>query len=695
MWAWPLVAAVILGVAGMLVNRAVEREMRQVREEELKTILNADVKALQIWMVEQGRNTQFLADDEQLLPYAKELLSTGEGKDTERALLQTKAQAEIRNRLGPRLKACGHTGFFLVSPKGIVLAAEEDAPVGKLLGGYRLEFFERVRTNGPSVSKPFRSSLLLKDDQGELRANLPTMFAAAPVRDEKGVAVAVLGMRIRPEGEFTEILQVARLGKSGETYAFDRNGLLLSSSRFDDDLKRIGLLVDLPDSHSVLTLEIRDPGVDMVIGERPAKRRHEQPLTKMAADAAAGNRGCDPEGYRDYRGVPVVGAWTWLPEYDFGVVTEVDRDEAFAPVFILRRAFWALMGLLGLSAVAIFVAMVVMSRQQVQLQRAVLQAKQLGQYTLEDKIGAGNMGTVYRARHAMLRRPTAVKLLDPEKVSDSGLARFEREVQATSALTHPNTIQIFDYGRTPERIFYYAMELLEGMNLDDLVARHGALSEARAIYLLRQACGSLAEAHASGFIHRDVKPANMFLTVRGGLHDFVKVLDFGLVKTAESEDANLTSANAVTGTPLYLSPEAVTRPDQLDARADVYALGAVAYFLLTGKPVFDGRTVMEIVLKHTRETPVAPSVRRGAPITPEVESLILRCLAKSPTDRPADAAALLREIDRCPLRGSWNADDAANWWREHHDDTMKTTGPVALTEIFALDVTGAFDRPAA
>jgi len=295
----------------------------------------------------------------------------------------------------------------------------------------------------------------------------------------------------------------------------------------------------------------------------------------------------------------------------------------------------------------------------------------------------------------MLRRPTAVKLLNIDNVSDAAVARFEREVQATSTLTHPNTIKIFDYGRTPDGIFYYAMELLEGTNLDSLVARVGPPSEARAVYLLKQACGSLAEAHAAGLVHRDVKPANLFLTRRGGMADFVKVLDFGLVKAAGGADeAHLTAANAVTGTPLYLSPEAVNEPDRLDARADVYALGAVAYYLLTGTPVFNGATVMDICLKHVREAPEPPSARLGRPITPALEALILRCLTKGRADRPGDAGALLRELERCPVAGAWTADDAAAWWAafaQTPPGPSPPPSPALTTDQVPLDVTQAYE----
>jgi tRNA A-37 threonylcarbamoyl transferase component Bud32 len=422
----------------------------------------------------------------------------------------------------------------------------------------------------------------------------------------------------------------------------------------------------LPESRSILTITLRDPEANMVEGERPRHRRAQQPLTRLAVEAVQGKDGHDADGYRDYRGVPSVGAWRWLPEFDFGIGTEVDVTEAFRPVYILRTVFWVLMTLLILSALGIFVAMLYIARQQKALQKATLAARQLGQYALEEKIGAGGMGTVYKARHAMLRRPTAIKLLDVEKISPSAVARFEREVQMTSALTHPNTVAVYDYGRTPEGIFYYAMEYLDGMNLDELVQRSGLLSEERMVYILRQVCGALAEAHAAGLVHRDIKPANIFLTRRGGLYDFVKVLDFGLVKALDDrEAANVTNPHALLGTPLYLSPEAVSDPDAVDVRADVYAVGAVAYFMLTGSAMFSGNTVVEICMKHVHEVPQPPSVRSGKPVNPHLEELILRCLAKSPMNRPRNAAELLGELESCVLARHWTATDAAAWWAQH------------------------------
>jgi len=293
--------------------------------------------------------------------------------------------------------------------------------------------------------------------------------------------------------------------------------------------------------------------------------------------------------------------------------------------------------------------------------------RRLGQYTLEEKIGAGGMGVVYRARHAMLRRPTAIKLLPPDRAGEANLARFEREVQLTAQLSHPNTVAIYDYGRTPDNVFYYAMEYLDGINLDDLVTRYGAQPPGRVISILDQVCGALIEAHGRGLVHRDIKPANIILTERGGEPDVAKVVDFGLVKplTPEGPELTASTSSVLTGTPLYMSPEALSAPDTADARSDLYALGAVGYFLLTGQPVFAGRSVFEIVGHHLHTQPVPPSQRTTHPVPPDLEAVILRCLHKRTAERPQNARVLRDELRRSVTSRSWSAEDATMWWRTY------------------------------
>jgi eukaryotic-like serine/threonine-protein kinase len=308
----------------------------------------------------------------------------------------------------------------------------------------------------------------------------------------------------------------------------------------------------------------------------------------------------------------------------------------------------------------------VISRIVFGLRAEVRHARRLGQYTLEEKIGEGGMGVVYRARHGMMRRPTAIKLLKPELAGGSSLKRFEREVQLTARLTHPHTITIFDYGRTPDGVFYYAMELLEGASLERVVAVGGRLPPARVIHVLHEVAGALGEAHDVGLIHRDVKPANIILCRQGGMHDFAKVVDFGLVKDLEhGTAAGLTQADVVAGTPLYLAPEAVSAPESVGARSDLYALGAVGYFALTGHNVFEGRTVVEVCSHHLYTKPEPPSIRVGEALPADLEALVLNCLEKGPERRPATAREVRRRLESCADFGAWTEEAASAWWREN------------------------------
>jgi hypothetical protein len=282
----------------------------------------------------------------------------------------------------------------------------------------------------------------------------------------------------------------------------------------------------------------------------------------------------------------------------------------------------------------------------------VRQAMHLGRYTLREKIGEGGMGAVYRAEHAMLRRATAIKLLLPDRVNPSALARFEREVQLTSQLCHPNTIAIHDYGKTPDGVFYYAMELIEGRSLQQLLVEEGPQPAGRVVHVLLQAAGSLREAHGVGLIHRDIKPGNLLIGTRAGISDFVKVIDFGLAKQLEPQaDMFVTRTDALAGTPLFMAPETILRPDRVDGKVDTYALGALAYMLITGVPPFAGASVVEVCSHHLQTQPVPPS-QRGVNVPMDLEAVILQCLAKEPALRPDDEE-LIQLLRGCQQTSPW------------------------------------------
>jgi len=296
------------------------------------------------------------------------------------------------------------------------------------------------------------------------------------------------------------------------------------------------------------------------------------------------------------------------------------------------------------------------------LSRQVAEARQVGQYTLEERIGRGGMGEVFRARHALLRRPTAVKLLRPDNVAPANLVRFEREVQLTSQLRHPNTVAIYDYGRTMDGIFYYAMEFLDGIDLNELVELAGPQRPERVVRILRQACGALQEAHAAGLVHRDVKPANIILCEAHGSHDVAKVVDFGLVKEFRAgETASVTQAATLLGTPLFMAPETLLSADDAKPSSDIYSLGGVAYYLLTGSHVFMGDTTLAICTQHLHAVPEAPSLRLGSSLPAGLDELVLECLAKDPGQRPTSAARLAHALAALGL-AEWTEAEAQDWW---------------------------------
>ena len=306
------------------------------------------------------------------------------------------------------------------------------------------------------------------------------------------------------------------------------------------------------------------------------------------------------------------------------------------------------------------------------LRRQVSVAMQLGQYTLDRKIGEGGMGEVYRAHHALLRRPTAIKLLIPDRIGGGTVERFEREVQHMSRLTHPNTVAVFDYGRNPEGIFYYAMEYLDGIDLEHLVEQYGPQPADRVTAILIQVCGALHEAHHNGIIHRDIKPANIILCERGAVPDVAKVVDYGLVKEFTANTGK--SSHLILGTPAYIAPEAVSDPESVGPAGDLYALGAVGYFLLTGKPVFEGKTSVDICVQHVTATPVPPSQAAAIDVPDALERIIMSCLEKSPAARPS-AASLAKLLRAMPPQDHWTDDAALAWWCEFRKrDEIAATG---------------------
>jgi serine/threonine-protein kinase len=330
---------------------------------------------------------------------------------------------------------------------------------------------------------------------------------------------------------------------------------------------------------------------------------------------------------------------------------------------------------------AIAVAIAVFGSHKIrELHEKAHEAERIGQYRLKEVLGFGGMGAVYLAEHVLLRRPCAIKLIRPDQAGDPRtLIRFEREVQATATLTHWNTVEIFDYGHAEDGTFYYVMEYLPGMNLEDLVEQHGPMPPERAVHFLRQVCQALREAHGIGLIHRDIKPSNIFACERGKVYDVAKLLDFGLVKGIGlgNDGVKLTHEGAFTGSPAFMSPEQAAGQQQLDARSDIYNVGAVAYFLITGELLFDRTSPLQMLHAHAYE-PLVPNQGFQETVPADLQQVILRCLEKDPDHRYQDAVTLDKALAACACAGQWTLEQAEDWWRQHGDGAKPASSVEAL-----------------
>lgn len=661
-----LLVVVLLGVTlyvGWLVRESVRESIRN----SLQTVLAANINALELWLTEQRETAKQYAAEDRLRSIAVEVLRRHSRTDDEAPSAATiesgSNETDYLRELTRRLDDAGYLGWAIVDPLGRVLQSsggrfnQGTIPLGKKL-------FDRLTAGKASVTRPFEILIRSDGPDDDRQSSLAVMCALAPVRNDLQTNGS-LALMIDPSQQFSKILSVAQMGDSGETYAFDSQALMISRSRFESQLARAGLLT--AGESSPLKVHVRDPNVDIRELDTAPGVPTTWAMTRMADSASRGGDGYDVVGYNNYCGVPVVGAWRWLPDYDFGVASELDVDEAFAPLQILRNSFVALLAAV-LIAAAVLLALAWITRpRDVDSERVEELKRRLGQYDLRQRIGRGGMGTVYLGAHGLLDRKVAIKVLENADATERSLARFQREVQLSARLMHPNTIEIYDFGRTEEGTFFYVMEFVDGISLEQLVDYYGRQPAERVIYLLLQICGSISEAHAAGMVHRDIKPANVLLTSRSGIHDLVKVLDFGLAKQIDQESMQLTRVDSLTGTPLYMSPEAIRDAASADALSDIYSIGAVGYTLLTGTAPFDGESSTDVCARKLHEEPESPEQKVGQPLARDLQSILLRCLKLDPSQRPQSVQQLATELLGCKDSPHWTQADAALWWREIFD----------------------------
>jgi eukaryotic-like serine/threonine-protein kinase len=485
--------------------------------------------------------------------------------------------------------------------------------------------------------------------------------AVVPVSDSDGHTIAacmLLGYGLQQR--YHAMLEHWSQQSPGEVYLVNNRGLMCSPSQYGDRLRELTIVRQGTAGGDGVAL--RDPGVNL-LRDTPSTSSSTWPPTVLARELSTGCDGCQLRGYRNYVGQQVVGAWRWVPECGLGIAVEHSYHDAYCLQTMVRRPLLIVSNLLG----TVVVGVVVLTTLADFRRRKLRDISEVGPYQILEVLGEGGMGRVFLAEHALLCRQSAVKVLTKGDNDLSVLSRFEREVQLASQLTHPNTIAIYDFGRNRDGVFYYAMEYIDGAHLGQLVEYCGPLEPGRCIFILQQLCRALAEAHQAGVVHRDIKPQNIMVCNRGGEPDFVKLFDYGLVKAFAPgvSESNL-QTQVVVGTPRFMAPERLDSPWLADPRVDVYSVGAVAYFLLTGKlpplVVASGQFDSEQPGIETLDLP---------PAVVSFGGMLSHCLSVEPAARPSNMSSLLRELELLAEKFPWSRNDSQQWWQRHSEKLLQ------------------------
>ena len=570
-----LLLVALLGV-GIWAYRGVGDSLRELRATSMVTLLNTQIEALEQWIAEGRHEAEQLAADAELSATVSRLIRHGAGGEEGVRIIERVLQAA---------GGIGITAAHVIDGKGKILASSDAARIGQAVTPDFLANLAPALAGRSIFIRPYRGGAM-----GANPMQLGRVWVAAPMRDAKGKVLAVLALGSPAEAGFADLFKVARPGSSGESFAFDAEGWLVSESRHIEELRSRGLVAGSGKGVAPLRLLVAQDDT--------------APLTRLAATAIAARLGEESqragillEPYVSYLDREVIGAWRWLGELDLGVAVEMDAAETYAPLRYLQIAYMVLLAMILLVWLSVFLPVETLDRL---LRRKP--GQQIGPYRVLRQIGAGAISNVYLAEHRMLKRPVALKVLKPQASSDEWIARFEREVQSTSLLRHPNTITIYEYGRGPNGLFYYAMEYLEGLSLADLVERYGPVPPARTAYILRQACAS---------------------------------------------------------------PERIRNPADADARADIYALGAVGFYLLTGRRLFETETEHDLTYHVLHEAPRLASDCSPFAVPAELDALIGRCLEKDPAARPQNIAAVAGALDALLVHAPWTRRQIDAWWEKN------------------------------
>ncbi|MGI9532780.1 serine/threonine-protein kinase, partial [Lutimonas sp.] len=594
---------ILLLGTGFISGNYIRNSILNSEREEKKALLNTTTEVFQGWLINESNKIEAIALNDELINFAKAIDSL-ENLDESLELLRTSKVAKEATKWFQKEGAVNKFGLLSLlsnnSPKILIGNSLVDSTgitsmLNFDLGEMIYKDYLRAKNGEIVFIPPINNYDLINnfsDGYSDAIKREAWVNFLCPVFNSDQQVIAILAGSYQAKGSFSNILKLSKHGATSETYAFNDDGKMLSSSRFTKELRETYLLNHDTLAETIYNIDLKDPGLNVMDGDIPETQQVEQPFTRIV-DLALNHLASKDSiysgdlmiPYRDYRGIEVIGAYTWLPEYNFGIITEEDYDEALASLGYFKYTFIVFYIIILILSFLLFNSNVRIAR----IGKKVDDFSILGQYKLREKIGEGGFGQVYRAEHTFLKNPVAIKILKNDFVNTDMLDRFEKEVKITSSLSHPNTIKVYDYGTTENNDFYYVMEFLNGVSLDKIVNSKNDISVARGIYILYHICLSLKEAHEKGLVHRDIKPMNVMLCNQGGAVDVVKLLDFGLVKEVDTTISQQTQINRIGGTPMFMAPERIRDPFNADQRVDIYSIGALGMY------IFSGQYLLELV----------------------------------------------------------------------------------------------------
>jgi serine/threonine-protein kinase len=641
-----------------------ETSTREEATRRLQQLLDDRVAAIRSWASRRKDLARSALEDPAFVSRIAALAGSAQTAERVAGVLRTgPSDAPVCRRMAQPPEGIGDLGYCIVDPAGFVLCSSIESTVGHPLAPESASCLRGLALGEWTLSRPYPDRQLGLTLDPEIPR--PVMLVGGPIRGPQGQVLAYGAFFFSPEAEFYELLSCPG---PAEFLAFDEKGLLLNNLKDSGPLLASGLLAAPSPNQTALRVRLRDPGQELRAASGPPGSAGSWAPTRMCLSAMQAASGSDASGYRNLVGRVVVGAWTWLPELSMGIGAEEELDRVLASFQPLRSGFWFLWSVPAVLAGALYFTFGRFRGPRSEDRECI------GFYVVERPIGQGGMGDVFLATHRILSRPAALKILREARPDEATISRFKREARMASRLGHPNSIQIFDYGETPDGRLYYAMEYVEGLNLAQLLTLEGTLSVGRSVYLLRQISGALEEAHALGLLHRDLKPSNIMIGRKGGLGDVVKILDFGIASSVGGAGEDATRSSNVVGTPAYMAPERIRQPHQLDFRSDIYSFGGVAFHMLTGRSIFEGPGPTELIYQVLTSKRPSPSKLRGAPLPDALERLILDCLAIEPESRPLSMTEITEALRAVVAAEPWSQDEARAWWASNRERVARFKG---------------------